>query len=329
MKGEKMKAIVCTKYGNPDVLEVQEIKKPTPKNNEVLVKIYASSITAADTMMRKGTPKYGRLVLGLNKPKNPVIGTGFSGILEAIGKEVSSFKVGDQVFGEVIFSLGTNAEYTCVPEDGVIAIKPKNISFEEAAPICDGALTSINFLKNIGNIKTGQKVLINGASGSLGTAAVQLAKHFGAVVTGVCSSKNVALVKSLGADFVIDYLAEDFTLNGRKYDVIYDTVGTLSFDECKESLTQSGAYISPVLSVGLLGQMIWTSLFKGKKAKFSATGFLPVLELKNLLSEIRELLVTNKLKSIIDKSYNLEEIIDAHRYVDSGRKRGNVVLIPH
>ncbi len=321
-----MKAIVTTKYGSPEVLQLKEVPKPTPKNNEVLVRIYASSVTAADGMMRRGMPLYGRLFIGLFKPNNPVPGTGFAGVVESVGKDVTAFSEGEGVFGESVLGAGTNAEYVCVAENGIILRKPDNISFEEAASICDGPLTSINFLKNLAKIHRGQKVLINGASGSLGTAAVQLAKHYGAEVTGVCSTSNVELVKSLGADRVIDYTRQDFTESTDRYDVIYDTVGKSTYSKAKKVLKENGAYISPVLGITLLLQMMWTSMIGGKRAKFSATGLLPVSTLRDLLGEVKTVISHGSLKAVIDRTYSLEEIANAHAYVDSGRKKGNVVL---
>jgi len=321
-----MKTIITTKYGSPDVLKLTEAAKPVPKEDEILIKIEASSVTAADSMMRKGEPYFGRLFIGLTKPKNPVPGTGFAGIVEDMGKDVKSFKIGEAVFGEIVLGPGTNCEYVCVPENGVVLTKPSNISFEEAAPVCDGALTSISFLKDIGNIRPGQKILINGASGSLGSAAVQLAKEFGAEVTGVCSTSNIDLVKDFGADHVIDYTKIDFTKESARYDIIYDTVGTLSFSNCKKALTSEGLYMSPVLGMALLFQMIRTGISGGKKAKFSATGLRPVAELNILFKELKELLQKGALKTWIDKSYPLEEVSNAHQYVDSGHKKGNVVL---
>jgi len=322
-----MKTIITTKYGSPDVLKVTEAVKPIPKEDEILIKIEASSVTAADSMMRKGEPYYGRLFIGLTKPKNPVPGTGFAGTIEAIGKEVKNFKVGEAVFGEIVLGPGTNCEYVCVPESGVVLSKPSNISFEEAAPVCDGALTSMSFLKDIGHIKPGQKILINGASGSLGSAAVQLAKEFGAEVTGVCSTSNIDLVKTLGADNAIDYTKIDFTKQSTHYDVIYDTVGTLSFSNCKKVLTANGIFMSPVLGMPLLFQMIKSGISGRKKAKFSATGLRPVSELNILFKQLKELLEKGALKTHIDKTYPLEDISKAHQYVDSGRKKGNIVLI--
>jgi len=321
-----MKAIVCTKYGTPDVLQLREVEKPSPGNNEVLVKVIAASVTKADCMMRQGTPFYGRLFIGLTKPKHPIPGTGFAGVIEKVGKDVTLFKKGVSVFGETGVGFSTNAEYLKVAEDALIAQLPSNMTFEEAAPICDGGLTSWSFLKDIGKIQAGYRVLINAASGSLGTAAVQIAKHFGADVTGVCSGANVEMVKSLGADKVIDYTKGDFTKNGKTYDVIFDTIGKSSFSQCKDSLTANGVYLSPVMKIPLLLQMMWTSKFSNKKVKFSATGLRPVPELKALLNEVIEAIEAGSLKMVIDKKYSLEETAKAHWYVETGHKKGNVVL---
>lgn len=322
----KMKAVVCTAYGSPEVLKIKKIERPTPKNNEVLIKIKYASVTTADSMIRKGSPYIGRLFMGFNKPKYPVTGTGFAGEIMNIGKDVTLYKIGDEVFGESLFGAGSNAEYLCVSEDGVIEKKPENMSLEALASVCDGPLTSINFLRNLAKIKAGQNVLIIGASGALGTAAVQLAKHYGATVTGVCSTPNVEMVHSLGADKVIDYKMTDFTKNGKTYDIIYDTVGKSSFSKAKDSLTSKGIYLSPVLDFFLLLQVIKTSIFGTKKAMFDATGIRPVSELRILLQELKELLEKGKLKTVIDKRYSLDQIAEAHRYVDTGRKKGNVVI---
>ena len=321
-----MKAIICTKYGSPDVLQLEEVEKPIPKDNEVLIKVHASSVTKADTMMRRGTPFYGRIFIGLTKPKNPITGTGFAGIIENTGKAVKHFKKGDAVFGETGVGFSTNAEYVCVSEKALITAKPENISFEEAAPVCDGILTSWCFLKDIGKIQSGQSILVNGASGSLGTAAVQIAKYSGAEVTGVCSSANAELVKSLGADKVIDYTKEDFTKADQKYDIIFDSVGKSSFSQCKNALKENGVYLSPVLKFSLLLQMMRTSKLGKKKAKFSATGLRPVPELCAFLEELKEIIVSGKIKIVIDRKYKLEQTADAHRYIDAGHKRGNVVI---
>ena len=321
-----MKAVVFTKYGSPDVIQLKEIEKPIPNENEVLVKVHASSVTTADSMIRQGNPCYGRLFLGISKHKKPIAGTGFAGVIEAIGKSVTQFKIGESVFGETGMNFSANAEYLCISEDAVITRLVNNMSYEEATPICDGALTSYAFLKDIGKLESGQSILINGASGSLGSAAVQIAKHLGAEVTGVCSSSNVEMVLSLGADNVIDYLEKNFTQMDKTYDIIYDAVGKNSFSHCKKSLKENGVYLSPVLSVPLLLQMIWTSKFGNKKAKFSATGLRPASELRVLLNELKALFEVGKITSAIDRRYSLAETADAHRYVDSGRKRGNVVI---
>ena len=321
-----MKAIIFTKYGSPDVIQLKDVEKPIPKDNEVLVKVCATSVTAADSMIRQGYPFYGRLFIGLTKHKKSIAGTGFSGEIEALGKGVKQLQIGDSVFGETGLDFSANAEYLCIAEDGVISTIASNMSHEEAAPICDGALTSYTFLKDIGQLRRGQSILINGASGSLGSAAVQIAKYFGAEVTGVCSTVNVELVKALGADKVIDYKKEDFTKSGQSYDIIYDAVGKNSFSSCKDSLKEQGAYLSPVLSLPLLLQMIWTAIIGSKKAKFSATGLRPASELRMFLNEVKALFEAEKIKSVIDRRYSLAETADAHRYIDTGHKKGNVII---
>lgn len=320
-----MKAVYCTKYGGPEVLKIKEIEKPIVKKGEVLVKVVAASVTTAETMMRGGTPRYARLFFGLSKPKNPLVGTGFSGVVVELGGAIQNYQIGDEVYGETGLSFGSNAEFISISEKEIIAKKPNTISFEEAAPVCDGALTSLNFLRDVANIKKDQKVLIIGASGSLGTSAIQMAKNYGALVTGICSSSNVNLVNSLGADKVIDYTQVDFRKNGEKYDVIYDTLGVSSYSKCKKSLTSNGQYLSPVLSLGLLWNVIISNFLK-KKAKFSATGLRPANELQVMLEELSVLFESKQLKTVIDKEFLLDEIREAHSYVDSGRKKGNIVL---
>lgn len=326
MTTNTMKAIVATAYGAPSIFQLQDVNRPAVKPNGVLVKIHATTVTRADAMMRTGKPYIGRLMVGLFKPKNKIWGTSFAGVVEAVGTEVSHFKIGDKVFGENVESFGAYAEYITVAEDGTIAHLPDTLSFEEAAGMGDGPVTSFNFLRNVGNIKAGQKVLINGASGSLGTAAVQLAKQCGAEVTAVCSTRNIGLVKSLGADHVIDYTKQDFAQSGNTYDLIYDTVGKRSYKDCKRALTENGKYLSPVLSFGLLLQMMWTSNFSSKKAKFAATGMLKASEIRAMITQLIDIMREGKLKTIIDRQYPLEKVAEAHTYVDAGHKKGNVVI---
>lgn len=320
-----MQAIEYAQYGAPEVLHLKEVTKPSPKSNEVLIRVYATTVTAADLMMRTGKPFIGRLYTGLKGPKRTILGFEFAGEVVETGNAVTLFKTGDKVFGGTT-TLGCYAEYVCVSENDVLTTMPDNISYEEAAPVNGSAITVMNFLKGLGKIQKNQKVLINGASGGLGTYAVQIAKHFGAEVTGVCSTNNVALVKSLGADNVIDYTKEDFTKNGEQYDIIFDTVGKSSFSACKNSLTKNGLYLSAVLNFRLFLQMIRTSIFGGKKAKSSATGMLAVQERLNYFMELKELLRTAKIKTVIDKAYPLAQVAAAHAYVERGHKKGSVVI---
>ena len=320
-----MKAIECTQYGTSEALRFTDVSKPSPKANEVLIKNYATTVTAADTMMLTGEPLIGRLYMGLTKPKRAIPGFDFAGEIVEVGKDVSTFKIGDKVFGGTT-PLGGSAEYVCVNMDDVITKIPENMTYEDVVPLAGTGITVMNFLKGMANIKKNDKVLINGASGGLGTYAIQVAKYFAAEVTGVCSTDNIELVKSLGADNVIDYTKEDFTQNRMKYDIIFDTVGSKSFSDCKKSLTHHGVYLSPVLDFFLLSQMFWTSLFGEKKAKFSATGLLPIKERLNYLIELKELLESGKVKTVIDKQYPLSHMADAYDYVRKGHKKGNVVI---
>lgn len=326
MKTNKMNAIVANGYGTHHVLEYKEVEMPQLKENEVLVKVYVSSATTADTMMLTGKPYIGRLFTGLKKPKHPIPGTGFAGIVTATGEKVTRFKAGDEVFGETTLGFSTNAAYVAVPENGVIVHKPESMDFITAAPVCDGLLTSINFLKEIAGIKPEHKVLIIGASGSLGSAAVQIAKYYGAQVTGVCSTANVGLVKSLGANEVIDYTKQHVADLGQQYDIVYDTVGKSSFGESKRVLKTNGLYISPVLKFSLLMQMLCTSFIGRKKAKFAASGLKSDEELRSLLLELVEMYKSGHLKTVIDRQFSLEKLAQAHEYIAKGHKKGNVVI---
>jgi len=319
-----MKAIVCTKYGPPEVLQLEELTKPAPKGEEILVRVYATTVTSGDRRVRSFTvPRLfwlpGRIALGFEKPRRPILGMEFSGEIKAIGKDVRRFKVGDQIFGSTGHSFGAYAEYCCMPEDGVVAIKPANLTYAEAAAIPFGGRTALYFLRK-GDIQRGQRILINGASGAVGAYAVQLAKYFGAEVTGVCSTANVATVKSLGADEVIDYTNEDFANSGHTYDIIFDVVGKTTFSRCKSSLKKNGFYLHTVMMLpGLKG--LWYSMTTGKKV----VGGTPSEESESL-DFLRELIETGKIKPVIDRCYPLEQIVEAHRYVDKGHKRGNVAI---
>ena len=326
-RGIPMEAIVCTKYGPPEVLQIKEVEKPTPRDNEVLIKIYATTVTTADSNVRgfvfvpAGFGFLPRIMFGLTKPNKNILGTELAGEIEAVGKDVRIFKEGDRVFGMPGSNFGAYAQYICLSEKGALAIKPSNMTYEQAAAVPFGAHTALFFLRDKGNIKSGQKVLINGASGGVGTYAVQLAKYYGAEVTGVCSTTNLELVKSLGADKVIDYTTEDFAKNGETYDIIYDTVGKTSFSGCKNSLKQKGLYLAGAGGLQEFIQMGWTSMIGSKKV---LAGQAP--ERKEDLVFLKELVEAEKIKPVIDRRYPLEQMVEAHRYVDKGHKKGNVVI---
>ena len=322
-----MKAVVHTEYGPCDELQLEEVEKPVPKGNEILVKIRATSVTTSDCNFRNLTfvPKLYflpmRMQFGLTKPKNRVLGFDLAGDIEAVGKDVKRFKTGEQVFGTSEPACGTHAQYICLPEDSVLTNKPTNMTYEQAATVPVIANTALHFIRDLGNVQSGQEVLINGASGGIGTFAVQLAKHYGAVVTGVCSTTNLELVKSLGADQVIDYTREDFTKTGKTNDVIFDAVGKSSFSRCKRSLKQNGIFLTTLPKLTVLLQMAWTSRFGSKKVKMEGAP----ATLDNLLY-LKELIEAGKLKTVIGKQYPLEQIAEAFRYVETGHKRGNVAI---
>lgn len=322
-----MKAIVYEEYGSPDVLQLRDIPKPVPQADEVLIKVHATTVTTGDCNMRGFVfvpPGFGlmsRLMFGIRKPRKAVLGLEVAGEIEAVGSSVRRFKVGDQVFGLDGNRVGAYAEYTCRSETGGLVIKPAHMSYEEAAAFPNGALTAFTFLKKMANVHSGQKVLIVGASGSVGSSAVQIARHFGAEVTGVCSSRNAELVKSIGADRVIDYTKGDFTRNGEVYDIIFDTVGKTTFSRCKNSLTPNGIFLAGAGGLDAMLLMVWTSLFGGKKVKAGISS-----ESQEDLEFLKQLAETGAIKPVIDRCYPLETISEAHRYVDAGHKKGNVVI---
>lgn len=329
-----MKAVVYTEYGGPDVLKIEEIEKPFPKANEVLIKVHAVSVNFGDLIARNfkniSAKEFNmpllfwilaRFSFGFSKPKLKILGNTFSGEIETIGKEVKQFKNGEKVFGFIGEKMGAYAEYLCMPENGILASKPSNMTLEEASIIPYGALMAINISKKV-SIQKGQKVLIIGASGGIGSAAVQLAKHhFGAEVTGVCGTQRMTVVKNLGADKVIDYEKEDFTKNGETYDLIIDILGKGTFSSYKNSLNQNGIYLLASFKTKKLLQMLWTAITGQKKVVCAIAS--PTTQ---DLHFIKQLIEDGKIKSIIDKSFSLEETVEAHRYVESGMKRGDVVI---
>lgn len=324
-----MKAAICEKYGPPEVLFIKEVDKPIPQNKEVLIKLKASSVNAADCNVRgltyipAGLSVLAKLMLGFSKPKKNILGSVFAGVIESVGNEVKDFKAGDEVYGTGA-ELGAYAEYMCRPVTGAIAIKPDNISFEEAAAIPYGALTSLHFLRDMANIQKGQKVLVKGASGGVGVYAVQLAHYFGAEVTGVCSKENLDFVRSLGADNVIDYTETDFTKSGNKWDIIFDiVVKDTSFARYKNSLNPKGVYLAVAGGLNDMFQMIRTSIFGGKKVKF---GGGTDSEKRENMDFLNKLIKSGQLKPVLDRVFDLNEIVEAHKYVEQGKKKGNIAV---
>lgn len=315
-----MKAAVYTQYGSPEVLHLMDVTKPEPKDNEILIRIKATAVNSGDVRLRKADPFAVRFIFGLLKPRIKTLGTVFSGEVESVGKQVRLFKVGQEVFGHTDMRFGAHAEYISVPENGSLALKPANISHKEAAVIPFGGVTALHFIKKA-DIKPGQKVLVVGASGAVGSSAVQLAKSYGAIVTGVCSSANIDLVKSIGADKVIDYTKEDFTQNGETYDVIFDAVNTIPVSRSSKSLTKNGKMILSAAGMSEMLQGSWVSMSTNRKV---LTGVIAhkaedIVYLKDLIEAL-------KFKPVIDRTYALSQIAEAHAYVEKGHKKGNVAI---
>lgn len=320
-----MRAATCKRYGPPEVLKVEHVQRPTPKADEVLVAVHSSSVTSGDARMRssKGAGIFWapmRLIFGVLRPRNPFPGMEFSGRVTEIGKDVTSFRVGDLVFGMKIG--GANAEYMAIRETAAILVKPESLGFAEAAVTPFGALSALEFLRDFAQLKTGERILIHGASGAVGVFAVQIAKHMGATVTGVCSTANVDLVKSLGADTVIDYTSTDFAQAAGVHDVILDTVGGTSFARSKRVLSPNGRHVFVVQDWPQLLQALWTSMRPGKRVICGISGG----DSKADLVEIAQLIEEGAIRPVIDRSYTLDEIVEAHRYVETGRKKGGVVV---
>ena len=329
-----MKAIIYTEYGPPDVLQLQEVEKPAPKENEILIRNYAATVNYGDIVARNfkeiSPRKFNMpfpfwlitgMSFGFNKPKIAILGSEFAGEVEAVGVDVKRFKEGDQVFGYRGQIMGAYAEYLVMPEDGALAIKPVNMTYEEAVAVLWGAIIALNLLREKGNIQSGGKVLINGASGAIGSAAVQIAKSYGAEVTGVSGTPRLEFVKTLGADKVIDYTQEDFTQSGETYDLIFDVLGKSSFSRCKGSLKQNGRYLLASFKMKQLLQMLWTKIRGGKRVICAiAPGGA-----EDLIA-VKELIEAGKIKAVIDRRYPLEQTAEAHRYVETGHKKGYVVI---
>jgi NADPH:quinone reductase-like Zn-dependent oxidoreductase len=322
-----MKAIVHKKYGPPDELQLLEVEKPVPKENEVLIKIHATTVTTTDCNARNFTfvPKsfmfFARLMFGFKKPKINILGIDLAGEIEAVGKDVKLFKAGDHVFGSPGTKFGGHAEYACVPENGALAIKPTDLSWEKAAAISLAGNTALFFIRDLAKIQPGQTILIHGASGAIGTYAVQLAKYYGAVVTGVCSGANAVLVKSLGADKVIDYTREDFTKSDERYDFVFGVVGKTTFSQCNGILKPKGIYLENMMEVKDFLKVLWTSITGGKKIKGGVS-----TERAENLNFFVELIESGKLIPVIDRVYPFERTAEAFRYVEQGHKKGNVII---
>ena len=317
-----MKVAVFERFGGPEVLELVDSPKPLPTEDEILIKVHATTVTAAECHMRRGRPLWGRLILGVVRPRRRrrTLGLELAGEVVSVGKNVRRFKPGDTVFGFTGFGSGANAEYTCMAQSGSVEIMPANVGFDDAAALVDGPSTALYFLRDKAHIRAGQKVLINGASGSIGIYAVQLARYFGAEVTAVCSARNADLVRSLGADHVIDYGVDDFTRRRDHYDVIFDAIGASSFARCRGALKNGGCYV-PTTGLANWPRMWWTALRRGRRVTIGMS-----VEKRALLGCVKKLVENGELVAVIDRRYRFDQLAEAHHYVEQGRKRGNVTI---
>jgi len=325
LASKTMKAIVCERYGSPDILEIKEVDKPIPGDHEILIRTFATTVTSGDWRVRSLNVPTGfrlimRLVLGFSRPRQPILGSELAGVVESVGKSVRKFKVDDRVFAFSDAAMGCHAEYKCMAEGAAVAMKPRSLSFSQAATLSFGGTTALDFLRR-GKVKSGDVVLINGASGAVGTAAVQLAKHLGATVIGVCSTANAELVLSLGASRVIDYTREDFCKNGETYDVIVDTVGSAPFSRCKAALKEGGRLLAVLAGLPEMLKIPWVSMTNSRRV-IAGPAMVRVEDL-HLLANLAEL---GTLQTVIDRRYDFEQIVAAHRYVETGRKKGSVVI---
>lgn len=321
-----MKAVIYNKYGSADVLELTEIPRPVPQYNEVLVKIFATTVTPVDTAFRAGNPKFARLYTGLLKPKKSILGTELSGVIEAVGDGVTRFACGDRVFAAAPDGFGAHAQFITLSEDAAMSIIPEALGYEETAAICNGGLTALPFLRDNAKLQPGQEILIIGAAGSIGTVAVQLAASFGAEVTGVCSTANTEMVRGLGAKHVIDYTIEEFQNSSQSYDVIFDAVGKSSFSKARGNLAPGGIYLTTVPELGLLLAPLMRPFNGGKSAKMAATGLRKDADKIKDMDILKHMIAKGELTTVIDRNYPLEQIATAHEYVEKGHKRGNLIV---
>jgi NADPH:quinone reductase-like Zn-dependent oxidoreductase len=319
-----MKAAVCRRYGSPDAVTVSDLPVPRPRDDEILVRVRAAAVGVVDGLARSGSPFYARVQFGPLRPRFPVLGSDFAGVVESAGRSVTRFGVGDGVFGTVAPRFGAHAEYVCLPSSGAVAPMPTGVSFAEAAALADA--TALCFLRDKAGLRTGQTVLINGASGAVGAAAVQLARHFGASVTGVCSGPHTGLVRKLGAESVIDYTRTDFTQAGRQYDVIFDVAGKSSFLRCRGALRSGGVYLTTAPSPAIMVQMPWTARFGRTRAVVAFTGLRSAALKRSDLLVLRDLVEKSELSAVIGARFPLERIAEAHARVDAGHKKGNIVV---